>query len=346
MKQAILFFMSVFSLLACTSVQEDVSQNAEVKVFQVEASDNRLERNYTFISQPFRTSELSFRVGGPVCVFDVQNGQFFREGELIASIDERDFLIRKQRADAVFRQAEADYKRISHLYEKGNISGVSYEKARADYEKAKADYESAANDLKDTRLYAPFDGYVQWTHIERYQDVSPSSPVVTFIDLSKIKVEAYLPEDMAMSYCANRVFNSAVTFDALPDTIFLPIDTYLTQSTTDNRISYLFTAILDNESNDLLGGMAGSLNILCQIPSSAVRERVSIPQQAVCHTDETGNFVWRVDEENRVCKTPVIVGKLKKGDWVEVLSGLAVGERIAVSRLSYLSEHEKITVQY
>lgn len=345
MKRVILFIIGVFSLMACTSVKDGKQQEAEVKVLRVAASDNSLERKYTFISQPFRTSELSFRVGGPVSVFDVQSGQFFRKGELIAAIDERDFLISKQRAEAIFRQAEADYRRISNLYEKGNVSGVNYEKARADYEKAKADFHTAQNNLNDTKLYAPFDGYVQQVNIERYQDVSPSYPVVTFIDLSKIKVEAFLPEDMAVSYCTNKEFDCSVEFDALPDTVFSPIDTYLTQSTTENRISYLYTAILDNKDNGLLGGMAGSLKILCLIPSSALREGVAVPQQAVCHTEVTGDFVWRLDEEDRVHKIPVTLGKLEKGDWVEVLSGLSVGDRIAVSRLSYLSENEKITIQ-
>ena len=337
MKRVILCIIGVFTLVACTSVKDDGQQEAGVKVLRVAALDNNLERKYTFLSQPFRTSELSFRVGGPVSVFDVQSGQFFRKGELIAAIDERDFLISKQRAEAIFRQAKADYKRISNLYEKGNVSGANYEKARADYEKAKADFHTAQNNLNDTKLYAPFDGYVQQVNIERYQDVS--------IDLSKIKGEAFLPEDMAVSYCTNKEFDCSVEFDALPDTVFSPIDTYLTQSTTENRISYLYTAILDNKDNGLLGGMAGSLKILCLIPSSALREGVAVPQQAVCHTEVTGDFVWRLDEENRVHKIPVALGKLKKGDWVEVLSGLSVGDRIAVSRLSYLSENEKITVQ-
>lgn len=160
MKRVILCIIGVFTLVACTSVKDDGQQESGVKVLRVAASDNSLERKYTFISQPFRTSELSFRVGGPVSVFDVQSGQFFRKGELIAAIDERDFLISKQRAEAIFRQAKADYKRISNLYEKGNVSGANYEKARADYEKAKADFHTAQNNLNDTKLYAPFDGYV------------------------------------------------------------------------------------------------------------------------------------------------------------------------------------------
>ena len=50
---------------------------------------------------------------------------------------------------------------------------MNYEQAKANYERTKADYEAAVNAWEDSRLYAPFDGYVQQAHIERYQDVKP-----------------------------------------------------------------------------------------------------------------------------------------------------------------------------
>ena len=156
--------------------------------------------SYTFISRPYRVTELSFRVGGPVKTFDVQNGQFFRKGELIASIDDRDYIIRQKRTATTPAQAESEYRRISALYERDNISAASFEKALADYEKARTDYDDATNALNDTKIYAPFDGYVQQTHIEKYSDVKPSVPVVTFIDLSKVKAEAYITESMASSF--------------------------------------------------------------------------------------------------------------------------------------------------
>ena len=60
---------------------------------------------------------IIFSGGRPVHAFDVQQGQFFRKGQLIAAIDERDFVIQKQRTEALYRQAEVDYARISSLYE-------------------------------------------------------------------------------------------------------------------------------------------------------------------------------------------------------------------------------------
>lgn len=344
MKKTILLLIGMCSLYSCGKTGNSETQSPHVKVVQAEKLENESTRSYTFISQPFRTTELSFRVGGPVHVFDVQNGQFFRKGELIAAIDDRDFIIRKQRAEALYKQAEADYKRISNLYEQGNISGMNYEKAKADYEKAKADHMAATNDLNDTRLYAPFDGYVQKVNIERYQDVKPSFPVVTFIDLSKIKAEIFVPEDIAAGFRQKEMRSScSVCFNAFPNQTFTPVETYLTQSAADNNISYQLTAILDNTDSSLLGGMTGSLSISCSTSSSSTG--VVVPQTAVCHNNEIGSFVWRVDGQEQVNQAPVTVGKLRKGNKVEILSGLAVGDKVAVTRLAFLSEHDKIVVQ-
>lgn len=187
-----------------------------------------------------------FGWGGPVHAFDVQQGQFFRKGQLIAAIDERDFVIQKQRTEALYRQAEVDYARISSLYAKDNISGMNYEQAKANYERTKADYEAAVNAWEDSRLYAPFDGYVQQAHIERYQDVKPSVPVVTFIDLSRIKVEAYVPEDMALQMRQKDSVACVVRFNALPDREFVPSEYFLTQRMSLAAIIIAMGMLVDN----------------------------------------------------------------------------------------------------
>lgn len=245
MKTEILFLAGM-CLCACSRTPQEQTSFPRVKVVHAEVMEAPSLRCYTFISQPYRLSELSFRVGGPVHAFDVQQGQFFRKGQLIAAIDERDFVIQKQRTEALYRQAEVDYTRISSLYAKDNISGMNYEQAKANYERTKADYEAAVNAWEDSRLYAPFDGYVQQAHIERYQDVKPSVPVVTFIDLSRIKVEAYVPEDIALQMRQKDSVACMVRFNALPDREFVPSEYFLTQRMSLAAIIIAMGMLVDN----------------------------------------------------------------------------------------------------
>lgn len=336
----------MLSAISCNNTSQKTSPKQEIKVGYVESIQKAHERHYSFLSSPYRITELSFRVGGPVTTFNVQNGQFFKKGELIAAIDDRDFIIRKQRAEALFNRTRADYVRIANLYEKGNISGTSYEKAKAEYEQAKSDFEAASNDLKDTQMTAPFDGYIQQINIDKFQDVNPSFPIITFIDLSKIKAEAYIPEDMAVSLRSHKTKDSSyVRFKAFKNKKFHPIETYVTHSTSDNNISYLYTLILDNKDNRLFGGMAGTLSISTSRTSTFSCPKVSIPQTAVCHNPQIGTYVWLVSPDNRVNKKVIQTGNLIAGNYIEVLSGLTIGDKIALTRLSYLSDNEEIILK-
>ena len=344
MRKTVILMMSL-CLVSCGRQPEDNEAPVAVSVVSPQRLQPTTERSYTFISEPYRSTALSFRVGGKVSEFGVQAGMYFRMGQLIAAIDDRDFVVRKQRAEAVFRQAEADYRRITNLYKQDNISEMNYVKAKADYEKAKADYDAAVNDLSDTRLYAPFDGYVQSVNIERYQEVQASYPVVEFIDLSKIKVEAYVPEDMAMAAREDEGKRCSVRFNATGDRVFTPEEIFITQTTSNNNISYLFTAILNNHENTLMGGMSGELSIRSDASAGRETAPLGIPQNAVCQNQEMGAYVWLVSDSATVKRRLVTLCKLRKGDKVEVLSGLKETDVLAASRLNYLSEGEKITVQ-
>ena len=203
----------------------------------------------------------------------------------------------------------------------------------------------AVNELDDTRLLASFDGFVQQTHIERHQEVKPSQAVVTFIDLSQVKVEVYVPEDMAVALRGG-VPDSLVHvhFDRLPGRVFTPSSTYLTQTAADNNLSYRLTVLLDNSDNSLLGGMAGNLSVSLPSTSTYVSS-LAIPQAAVCQDDRSDAYVWTVDTDGHVSKSLVTLGRLLKGSKIEVISGLAEGQTVALTRLAFLSEGQTVQVE-
>ena len=91
--------MLLFSLAAllssCATEGNDKKQDFIVKTTQAVPVLHQEEKEFSFIAQPFRTSELSFRVGGPIDRFDVYAGNRYKQGSIIAEIDPRDFRIRR-----------------------------------------------------------------------------------------------------------------------------------------------------------------------------------------------------------------------------------------------------------
>lgn len=329
-------------LVSCkNSGQQDQKQEMVVRVARVMSDPCSNQKEFSFISKPFRTSELSFRVGGPIDRFEVYAGNYYKRGEVIAEIDPRDFRIRKERSEALYNQAKAEFERIEVLYGKNNVSASTFEKAKADYVSAKTAYETAVNELNDTRLVAPFDGYVGEVYIEEFQDVKASQPVISFVDISQLKLEAYVTQEIAFERTGIQDVN--VVFDAMPGKTYKAKVVEISKNTTSNNLSYLLTALLPNHAEQFPAGMSGKLFL--QAGSVVDETGVSVPQKAVCHRPVEGNYVWTMNpDDNRVRRKKVTLGKLVPGGNITVVEGLDMGDMIVVSGLRFLSDNMEVRV--
>ena len=111
-----MLLLSLAALLSsCAAEGNDKKQDLIVKTTQAVPVSHQGDKEFSFIARPFRTSELSFRVGGPIDRFDVYAGNRYQQGSIIAEIDPRDFRIRKERAEAIYHQAKAEFERIQKL---------------------------------------------------------------------------------------------------------------------------------------------------------------------------------------------------------------------------------------
>lgn len=323
-KNMLLILLSAIMAVSCSGRHDAPGTVRTVDVATAESMADTSARKYPFISEPCRTAELAFRVGGHIVKLDVQEGQFFRRGEVIAALDARDFIVRKRRAAAICRQAKAEYERTTRLFKAGNI-------AEQEYERAKADYDMAADELDRTRLIAPFSGYVQTQHVERYQDVAAGQPVVTFIDMSRIKAEAYVPEDIAAQLQQN-----------IGGRTFRPAETYITRTATGNNMAFKLTALIDNGKSHLPGGMSGNM-LIGQTSNKFVG--VAVPQKAVWSPSSGGSCVWTIDNSGRVSRRNVTTGRLLGGGMIEICSGLKAGECVATAGQAMLNEGDTVATQ-
>ena len=346
MKQKVEIALSLcFCILfyACKGNTTQEKENIDINVIKVTSKQMNKNIEFPFIAQPFRSSELSFRVGGPINQLNSYSGNYYRRGDVIAEIDNRDFRISKERAEAIYKQAKAEYERIRILHEKNNLSASTYEKAKADYTSAKTAYETASNNLNDTRLVAPFNGYVGEVYAEKYQDIRASQPVLTFIDIDQLKIEAYVTQDIAFRVQKGKML--PIRFDVAPDKAWEAQIIEISKSTTANNLSYLLTATLANANKQFLAGMSGK--IYFSHSSGSESSSLSIPQTALCHRPSEGDYVWVVNTTNEtVHKRKVVAGDLTPNGWISINSGLQENETIANSGLRFLSDGMKVSVKH
>lgn len=331
-----LFFIFILGIIvsACGSPESGKKDKLVIKTTAIGRMAVDSEQNFVFISQPYRSTDLSFRVSGIADIFDVQSGKYYRKGEIIAQIDPRDFIIRRERAEAIYNQTKAEFERIKVLFDKNNISASAYEKAKSDYISAKTAFQTASNDLDDTKLIAPFNGYAGEKYIERYQDVKATQPIVSFQDLEHLKIEAYVPQNIAAE--TQNLKTARVVFDVLPDKEFVAHIEQVSKSTTKNNLSYLITAKLANPGGELLSGMSGKIYFET---GQMKNDALAVPLSAVCHRPTDGDYVWVVDTSTRkVSKRKIAVQTILTKGFVSVSGGLKENEVIAVSGLRFLSD--------
>lgn len=340
MKRRIAFISLVLLLTAsCGQQKTQEEQILRVKTARATLVQDGQRKEFPFIAKPFRTSELSFRVSGPIDHFEAYAGNHFRRNDIIAEIDPRDFRLKLENSEAVYRRAEADFNRIESLYNKDNVPASAYENARAAYIGAKVAYNSALNDYGDTKLRAPFDGYIGETFIEKFQEVRAGQPVITLVDISKLRIEVYVTQDIAMR--ARDLENISLLFDYRPYQVFNAKVTDCARSTTSNNLSYLLTALLDNKGGALPSGISGK--VFFELPGSTSGE-IAVPQSAVCHRPEDGDFVWKI-EGTTVSKCPVTLGELLPDGRIVIRSGLSQEDTIAASGLRFLSDGMKVETE-
>lgn len=342
MNKIILFSAGLLSLTACRNEQLRTQDSVTVQVIHPEPFVRSGLQSFDFISEPYRTSELSFRVGGPIRSMDIESGQFFRSGSLIAALDPRDYQTALSKRQAEIVQKDAEFRRMENLYKKGNVSAADYERARAEMETAHANGQQARHDLQDTRLTAPFDGYVQQVLAERYDEVTPSQPVLTFIDLSRIKMSVSIPEQTALALSQSSQPACRVVFSSIPGDTLKADEVFVTRSTSSANISYTCTALLSNSQRKYLGGMSGVL--LLDTPETG-RETLSLPLHVICNDPMKGSYVWTVDTQQRAQRTWIRTGELGTGNRVEILQGLHSDQKVITGHFNRLSANTQVTVK-
>lgn len=287
---------------------------------------------------------LSFRVGGPLIELPVDKGQDVAKGELIARIDPRDYEIALQEAKATFSRAEADYKRYQELYERDAVALADLEFKRAQRDVNKSRLEDAEANLRDTSLRAPFAGIVGERFVENFEDIQPKQAIVRLQNFDMVDIIVGVPENVIAQVRAKASLSVAATFDAAPGRTFpLTLKEVAAQADPVTRTYQVTFTMPQPEGINVLEGMTAMVRATHSMQQGTV-STFMIPAIAVGGENDSGQYVWVVDDDMTVHKRPVTVGEVSGTRSIEIVNGLQGGERIAVAAVHHLREGMTVRV--
>jgi HlyD family secretion protein len=200
--------------------------------------------------------------------------------------------------------------------------------AAAQVEQAAASVEAARVNQAESIIRAPFNGVVSQRHVSAGATVGTNSPIVTLV--SK-ETEIILQVEEARIGQVERNQPAQITVAAYPGEIF-PGTVASISPTADARSRTFAVRVYPNDPEGRLrDGMFAQVGL--QTPA---RQALLVPVQAIVNRSGR-NIVFVVGPDSRVQAREVTVG-INDGRQVEVLSGLQVGEEVAISALDVLSD--------
>ena len=306
-----------------------------------------------------RRVDLSFRVPGPIRSIRVDKGASVKKGQLLATLDPRDYQTqlkqaqsRQEQAQAQYENAKADFKRYENLYKQKVVPRSTYDTyktqmdvALSSLNVAKASTTAVHDSLKDTELRAPFDGVIVDRMVESFQDVNAKQTIFILQDISMLEIVFNVPDNdviwASKAAAESKIDSIRAKFDAIPDRTFpLTVKEFVLQADRSTN-TFPVTAVMPQQKGvALLPGMTAVVEV--EMFDSEGGERVfTVPQTAVVASGDK-TYVWRC-ENNAVKRVSVKQNTPHNNGYIDISSEqLKDGNKIVVAGAHLLHEGQKV----
>ena len=220
-------------------------------------------------------------------------------------------------AEAAIKQAEANLQRY-----KANVL-----EAEAAKQQAKANLEQARVNFSETKLYSPMNGVVSKRHVDPGAMVSPTTTILTILDMEIVKVLLSVPVNYLPSIVPGETKARMRTIslpgkeiDCTIEKIYPAIDISTRTALVEIRIKNFLDKL---NAYQLKDGMYATVEVLILSKPDVLAVDSALPIRNL-----TKNIIYRVKGDT-VEAVDVKLG-IRFNSMVEILSGLEEGDEIVV----------------
>lgn len=316
-----------------------------------------------------RGADLSLQVGGVVAEIDFKSGQQVEKGKRLLALDDSAETAQLKALKAAAHLAAVTYERDKRQYQARAISKQVLDNDRATLSQARANVARQQAVVNRKHLMAPFPGRLGLRQVDLGQYLDPGTPVVTLQSLSPIYVDFYLPQQALADIAPGQ--HVSLSNDTWPGEVFTGAITAISPKVDTSTRNVQVRAQLDNPDAKLRPGMYATVKITTGKPAPFI----TLPQTAINY-HPYGDTVFIITSESGQepvadtrADTPaangstrnasgngkqagetlvvhqqfVTVGKTR-GDQVQLLKGVKVGDRVVTSGQMKLRNGSHVTI--
>jgi RND family efflux transporter MFP subunit len=296
-----------------------------------------LDENLSLVGylDAFSEVDVAAEAAGTITTLNAELGQMKPKGSVIATVDDKLKQLAVRKAQINLSKMEKNLERSKNLFDGGTLSEQQRDDAQTLYDDARVQLDQAQKQLDDATIKAPISGIVSKKQFERGEFINMGSPIVTLVDISRLKIKLNVSETNV--YQLKVGDKTTITTDVYPGATFEGNISYISPKGDDTHNYPVEIQIANSSEYPLKSGTFA--NVTIQLPSSG--EALYIPREALLGSVKEASVY--VAENGKANLRNIVVGN-GNNKLLKVVSGLTENDKVVVNGLINLIDGKEIKI--
>jgi membrane fusion protein, multidrug efflux system len=296
----------------------------EAVILKTTPISNTIEVNGSLVAGEY--VEIRPEVSGRLTYLNIAEGKTVQAGTKLARIYNEDLIAQQRKVEAQLAIVTQNEQRLKKLLDVNGINQQDYDNVFAQVTAYRADIEVIKAQLRKTEILAPFTGIMGLRNVSNGAYVTPTTLMATLQQVNQMKIDFTVPEIQAASLKSGG--SVMVQMEGNMEKVkanIIAIEPQINQTTRNIKVRALLTKIPK--------GAAPGAFAKVYLGEGNTTQAMLLPSNAVV-PDTRNKRVFLI--KNGKAKSVIVATGTRTEDNVQVLSGVEVGDTVAVSGILYL----------